>query len=187
MAGPGSGADRLTTAPVALRPDCTSCCGLCCVAPAFDADQGFGYDKPAYTPCRHLQPDCQCAIHSQLAAIGFPGCAQFDCHGAGQRVTQQVFGGRSWQESPELAQRMFGTYSRLLPLHELMSFVDWALPRVATDADRERLREQLQAIDALGDRIAAAGDAAAVRAIRAETLALLRERLPPPFAPRPAP
>ena len=177
----------MTGSPAALAPDCAKCCGLCCVAPTFDADQGFGYDKPAHTPCRHLLADCRCAIHAQLATSGFPGCAQFDCHGAGQRVTQQVFGGRSWQESPELAQQMFDTYSRLLPLHELMSFVSWSLPRVATDADRERLEEQLQAIDALGDRIAVDGDAAAVRAIRAETLALLRERLPPPFAPRTAP
>jgi small conductance mechanosensitive channel len=32
-----------------FKADCVSCSALCCVAPSFDIDQGFGYDKPAHT------------------------------------------------------------------------------------------------------------------------------------------
>jgi hypothetical protein len=97
------------------------------VAPPFDAEQGFGYDKPAGSACRHLLPDHRCAIHAQLRAQGFPACASFDCYGAGQRVTQQLFGGRSWRESPELAARMFSAYARLRALHELRAMTELAM------------------------------------------------------------
>lgn len=51
-----------------LTADCTKCCGLCCVSPAFDAEQGFGYSKPAHTPCVNLRRDDRCAIHHALPA-----------------------------------------------------------------------------------------------------------------------
>jgi len=51
-----------------LTADCTNCCGLCCVAPAFDAEQGFGYTKPAHIPCMNLRGDDGCAIHDRLRA-----------------------------------------------------------------------------------------------------------------------
>jgi hypothetical protein len=88
------------------------------VAPAFDAAQGFGYDKPASEPCRHLQPDHRCGIHPVLVTQGFPGCASFDCFGAGQAVTAR-FQPADWHGSQDLALQMFNAYSRLRALHEL--------------------------------------------------------------------
>ena len=114
-----------------LRADCARCCGLCCVGPAFDADQGFGFDKPAHTPCAHLTEDTRCAIHKRLRERGFPACVTFDCYGAGQRVTQELFGGKSWRSAPELASRMFSAYSTYRALHELMALLEVAIGRLS--------------------------------------------------------
>jgi hypothetical protein len=161
-----------------LKADCARCTGLCCVAPAFDAEQGFGFDKPAHEPCRHLRADNGCAIHAQLATRGFPGCVQFDCHGAGQRISQQFFPGQHWRDSAVTARTMFDAYSRLLPLHELMAMIAWALPKVADALARELLERQALRIAAAGpDIVQDRGDLTA-HGLREETLALLRERVP---------
>jgi hypothetical protein len=127
--------------PASLRPDCARCAALCCVAPAFDAEQGFGYDKPAGEACRHLLADNRCAIHPVLVAQGFPGCASFDCFGAGQRATALF--DADWRGSPETARRMFETYSRLRTLHELLAMTTVALSRATDDAAAETVRQVL--------------------------------------------
>jgi hypothetical protein len=114
------------TLPANLRPDCSRCAGLCCVAPPFDADQGFGYDKPAHEACQHLQADFRCAIHAGLAEKGFPACASFDCFGAGQHATAR-HAGRTWRESNEMAVALFDDYTRLRGLHELMAMATLAI------------------------------------------------------------
>ena len=134
--------------PIQLQADCTQCCGLCCVGPAFDADQGFGFDKPAHTACQHLQRDDRCGIHEQLTARGFPSCAAFDCHGAGQWVTQQLFGGRSWRSSPELGASMFAHFQRYRALHELMALVDRAV-RSSRPNEATALQECLECIEGI--------------------------------------
>ena len=127
--------------PASLRPDCARCAGLCCVAPAFDAGQGFGYDKPAGEPCRHLQADNRCGIHPALVAQGFPGCASFDCFGAGQRATALF--DADWRESPETADRMFETYSRLRALHELLAMATVAQSHAPDGAAAQTVRQVL--------------------------------------------
>jgi hypothetical protein len=125
--------------PASLRPDCARCAALCCVAPAFDAEQGFGYDKPAAVPCRHLQPDHRCGIHPVLVAQGFPGCASFDCFGAGQRTTA-LFEDH-WRTSPEQARRVFETYSRLRTLHELLAMTSLAQAKVRDAGAAQSVQE----------------------------------------------
>jgi hypothetical protein len=137
-----------TALPSHLRPDCQRCIALCCVAPAFDADQGFGYDKPAGEPCRHLQADHRCAIHSSLATHGYPSCAAFDCFGAGQRVTQQ-FGNSHWRDSAEVSSRMFQSYSRMRTLHELLALATLAQQHADNAATARRLQEILAGIEHL--------------------------------------
>ena len=131
-----------------LRADCTRCCGLCCVGPAFDADQGFGFNKPAHTPCANLDRDFRCAIHGELRQRGFPSCQTFDCYGAGQRVTQRLFAGKSWKTSPELAVRMFDAYRKYRSLHELMALLQTAIRQAATPEALE-LQGLYQRIDDL--------------------------------------
>jgi len=148
------------TLPAHLRADCARCCGLCCVASAFDAEQGFGYDKPAAEPCRHLTPDYHCAIHADRAAQGFSACGGFDCYGAGQRITQR-FGGRSWRDSPELGAQMFSAYVRQRALHEMLAMTQLALNH-ADNRAAPPLQELLARLEHLCE-IDAGIDAAALR------------------------
>lgn len=71
---------------------CEACCGLCCTMLYFAKSEGFPEDKAAGTPCGHLQPDFRCRVHSELGEKKLKGCLAFDCLGAGQKVTQQVYG-----------------------------------------------------------------------------------------------
>lgn len=134
---------RRAVLPAHLKADCAACTGLCCVVTPFDAVQGFGFDKPAHTPCRHLCDDFRCGIHAQLEAKGFRGCVVFDCHGAGQRVSQQLFPGQDWRDSAETAEQMFKAYDVMRGLHDLMLLLYTASVHVAD----ERLTAQLEAIE----------------------------------------
>ena len=163
--------------PSQLRADCTRCSGLCCVGPAFDADQGFGFDKPAHTPCANLRPDYRCAIHRERRSRGFPSCVTFDCYGAGQRVTQQLFGGKSWRSSPELAPRMFDAYSRYRVLHELMALLEVAIARASSPDAAARLRETRQSIDELCESGAALDEALPMDELRRDVLNHVRRAL----------
>ncbi len=113
-----------------LRADCSRCVGLCCVAPAFVRSSDFAIDKPAGRPCPNLQHDFRCDIHDQLRPRGFPGCAAFDCLGAGQQVTQATFGGRDWRADPELAKQMFDVFGTMRQLHELLWYLHEARARI---------------------------------------------------------
>ncbi len=109
-----------------LRADCSRCAGLCCVAPAFARSSDFALDKPAGTPCPHLDATFRCGIHTRLRERGFPGCTVFDCLGAGQQVVQVTFGGRDWRREPELARPMFAAFGVMRALHELLFLLDEA-------------------------------------------------------------
>jgi uncharacterized protein YjbI with pentapeptide repeats len=111
----------------ALRADCERCFGLCCVAHAFLASADFAFDKEDGQPCPNLQPDFRCVIHDRLRQRGFPGCAVYDCFGAGQKVAQVTFGGRDWRQAPETAPLMFEAFEVVRQLHELLWYLTEAL------------------------------------------------------------
>lgn len=94
-----------------LRADCTRCSGLCCAAPAFTASADFAISKAAGQACPNLRQDFRCSIHDRLRERGFPGCAVYDCFGAGQQVAQVTFGGQDWRRTPGIAEQMFGAFS----------------------------------------------------------------------------
>ena len=110
-----------------LRADCERCAGLCCVAPAFSASADFAIDKAAGQPCPNLQPDFRCGIHSTLRERGFPGCAVYDCFGAGQKVVQVSFAGQDWRTTPDVAPQMFTVFTIMRQLHELLWYLTEAL------------------------------------------------------------
>jgi hypothetical protein len=153
--------------PSHLRADCGACCGLCCVALPFEAFQGFGFDKPAHAACRHLDAAHRCSIHGALAARGFRGCSAYDCLGAGQRVTVQLFKGAAWSDSPRTGARMFEAFRKVRALHELMALVQTALSHVHEPALSNRLAEL--------DRCCEAWETADLAAQRRQTLELLRQ------------
>ncbi len=159
-----------------LRADCEQCCGLCCVAPPFDAEQGFGHSKLAHVPCPNLRVDFRCAIHAELRTQGFAACAAFECYGAGQRVTQQLFGGKSWRSSPELAEQMFSAYLRYRALHELMAMLALAIDRVSP-SKRSLLAEHLQRLDDLCASGEALNPVVRIAPMRRELESLLRRLL----------
>lgn len=112
-----------------LTADCANCFALCCVAPAFERSSDFAITKPAGTPCRNLLADFRCGVHDSLRDRGFPGCAVFDCFGAGQRVAQETFGGRDWRTHPGIAEDMFAVFPAMRVLHELLWYLTEARER----------------------------------------------------------
>jgi hypothetical protein len=100
----------------------------------------------------------------------------FDCYGAGQRVTQQLFNGRSWRSEPEIASRMFAAYSRYRALHELMALLELALAKVPP-LEASDLREARQLIDELCDSKAALREALSLDELRRDVLNRVRRAL----------
>lgn len=133
--------------PAHLRADCSACAALCCVIPPFDAVQGFGFDKPAETPCRHLCADHRCGIHDKLIAQGFEGCVAFDCLGAGQRLTAQAvarFDSADWRHRPEVARWLFDAYPRVRRAQEWLAQLSLAAA-VSGRAELQTLARELEA------------------------------------------
>ena len=122
-----------------LRADCERCFGLCCVAPAFSASADFAIDKDAGQACPNLGSDFRCVIHDNLRERGFPGCAVYDCFGAGQQVAQVTFGGRDWRQKPALAAQMFAVFTIMRQLNELL----WYLTEAVTLHPARSLRSEL--------------------------------------------
>ena len=54
-----------------LLADCSSCFGLCCVALPFSKSSDFATNKNAGDPCKNLQEDFGCGIHTGLRKKGF--------------------------------------------------------------------------------------------------------------------
>jgi hypothetical protein len=127
--------------------DCSQCCGLCCIVPAYLREQGFPFDKPAERPCRHLDRGGACAIHAERLERGFGACIHFDCHGAGQWITQHLFAGAHWTTSPATRQAMAEAYRQWLPRFEAAALLEAALPLVPA----ARRPELLARIDVLLD------------------------------------
>ncbi|WP_283136397.1 pentapeptide repeat-containing protein [Rhizohabitans arisaemae] len=126
--------------PVDLRADCGNCFGLCCVALPFAASADFALDKAAGEPCVNLREDFRCGIHARLRERGFPGCTVYDCFGAGQQVSQVVFGGRDWRGSRETARRMFQVFPVVRQLHELLWYLTRALTLLAAAPLHDEIR-----------------------------------------------
>ncbi|KCZ49424.1 hypothetical protein [Hyphomonas pacifica] len=135
----------------ALKADCARCAGLCCVAPPFDPSPEFGHAKPANTPCQHLCADNRCAIHARRLEEGYAGCISYDCHGAGQAVTQDMFGGRSWRDDASLMAPMSRAFLAMRQVHDLLVLLDRAGQMPLTTDERVTL-EALR-----GDLVPAAG------------------------------
>jgi hypothetical protein len=112
---------------LSLRADCASCAALCCVAPGFSASADFAIDKAPGQPCPHLDARFRCSIHARLRPRGFPGCAAYDCFGAGQHITQGTFGASDWRQQPAIGPDMFASFAIMRQLHELLWYVTEAL------------------------------------------------------------
>ncbi|KAB2338001.1 pentapeptide repeat-containing protein [Actinomadura rudentiformis] len=144
---PATDRDRL-----GLHADCANCFGLCCVALPFAASADFAIDKDAGRPCPNLQSDFRCGIHANLRERGFPGCTVFDCHGAGQKVSQITFSGQDWRRSPLVARQMFEVFPLMRQLHELLWYMTEALALPAASPIADELRQALDRTEQLTHR-----------------------------------
>jgi uncharacterized protein YjbI with pentapeptide repeats len=93
----------------------------------FARSADFAIDRDAGEPCVNLQDDFACGIHARLRSSGFKGCTVFDCFGAGQKVSQVSFEGRSWTQAPETQQQMFSVFPVMRQLHELLWYLSEAM------------------------------------------------------------
>ena len=159
---------------VELVADCERCAGLCCVALPFATTADFAIDKPAGVACPNLSVDFSCRIHDRLRPEGFPGCIAYDCSGAGQRVTQVVFAGRTWRSDPAIAESMFAAFRVVRPVHELLALLQEAAALAAGSpllADVEAVVVELErATDASPEDLVRLD----VDELRARTAAVLR-------------
>ena len=130
-----------------LTSDCESCCGLCCVAPCFSASEDFALDKEAGAACPHLAVDFRCTLHERLEAEGFRGCVVYECHGAGQKVTQITFEGKDWRQTPEIAESMFEVFMNMRQIHELLMYLTEALKLEAAQPLYGELQRRLDELE----------------------------------------
>jgi hypothetical protein len=133
-----------------LHPDCRSCSGLCCVAPAFEPSADFPFAKPPGQPCLHLTETNSCAVHDRLAAEGFAGCVAFDCFGAGQTVTE-AFAPATWRSAPEIAEEVFSAFTTTMAWHEMLWYLAEAadrLPAGPLRAEAAEARERVALVAA---------------------------------------
>ncbi|MEU9998802.1 pentapeptide repeat-containing protein [Streptomyces sp. NPDC050848] len=159
--------------PETLRGDCSNCFGLCCVALPFAKSADFAVNKASGEPCRNLQEDFRCGIHTRLRPSGFSGCTVYDCFGAGQKVSQVTFGGVSWREAPETARQMYEVFPVVRQLHELLRYLTEALARPAARPVHAELRRALERVEGLTEGSAEALEKLDVGAVRAEVNPLL--------------
>lgn len=95
----------------------------------------FPHDKPAGEPCVNLDDHDACRIHPGLRDRGFKGCTVFDCFGAGQKVSQRTFAGRSWRDDPQVSAEMFAAFPVVRRLHELLWYLGEAIELVQDSRD----------------------------------------------------
>jgi uncharacterized protein YjbI with pentapeptide repeats len=157
-----------------LRADCARCVGLCCVAPSFSASADFAIDKDAGQPCPNLRPDFRCGIHARLRPRGFPGCAAYDCFGAGQKVAQVTFAGQDWRRTPGIAAQMFRVFTIMRQLHELMWYLGEALALPAAGPLHSELAQAFEDTERLTRGTPADLENLEMAAYRLEVSALLR-------------
>lgn len=167
--------NALPTLPVlpVLQADCGNCFALCCVALPFAKSADFAVNKSAGTPCKNLQQDFRCGIHTRLRDKGFQGCTVFDCFGAGQQISQVTFGGRDWREHPDTRAQMFEAFPVMRQLHELLFYVAEALTLPAAAPVHPALRTALTRTEALTRADAKALTTLDVGALRQEINPLL--------------
>ncbi len=130
-----------------LQSDCSNCAALCCVTFEFEVSDDFAISKPANTACPNLDDCGQCKVHNKLEDLGFRGCAVFECCGAGQRVTQEYFGGRSWQHDPALIQPMAARFRQVRRLHELLMLLEAASALPLPTAEETQRRSWVEQVD----------------------------------------
>ncbi|MBP1934507.1 pentapeptide repeat-containing protein [Ammoniphilus resinae] len=110
-----------------LTSDCQNCFGLCCVALPYAKSADFALHKNGGEPCRNLSAEYRCGIHEQLRDKGFRGCVSYECFGAGQHVSQNIFRGMDWRNDQSKSGEMFAVFPIVQQLHEMLCYLSQAM------------------------------------------------------------
>lgn len=121
-----------------LQADCARCAALCCVALAFDKGPQFAVDKAAGERCENLERH-GCAIHADRQRWGFMGCVRYDCQGAGQRVTQDLYRGADWRDDPALTRPMSDAFVVVQRAHAMLALLRQARALPLAPAERDQI------------------------------------------------
>jgi hypothetical protein len=135
---------------IVLRADCSRCAALCCVALAFDQSSLFAINKASGQSCPNLNECGRCSIHANRVHQGYQGCVDFDCFGAGQRVTQEFFDGLSWIDRPSLTESMSRAFLAVLRAHECLVLLNRARRLDLSSSDQHRAEVLHAAIEGAG-------------------------------------
>ena len=107
--------------------NCERCFGLCCTALPYAKSADFAVSKEGGIPCSNLQVDYRCRIHNNLRNSGYRGCTVYECYGAGQKVSQDTYNGKSWRDNPKLSREMFTVFPIMQQLYEMLYYLYEAL------------------------------------------------------------
>ncbi|MBN6885856.1 pentapeptide repeat protein [Cytobacillus horneckiae] len=124
-----------------LISDCEHCFALCCVALPYGKSADFPINKEGGEPYGNICNDNQCSIHNHLLKKGFKGCVSFECFGAGQHVSQQIYGGQDWRQNGGIAKQMFAVFPIIHQLNEMLYYLNQSLCLDETKAYRNELKE----------------------------------------------
>ncbi|MDQ0231816.1 pentapeptide repeat-containing protein [Metabacillus malikii] len=134
-----------------FQSDCENCFGLCCVALPYAKSADFAFSKDGGEPCKNLQADFRCKIHTDLRGKGFKGCTVYECFGAGQKVSQITYQGKNWRDNPNLANQMFDVFPRMQQIHEMLYYLDEVLRMGKESSIHETLLQVYEETELLTD------------------------------------
>ncbi|MGQ3481545.1 pentapeptide repeat-containing protein [Paenibacillus sp. TY11] len=132
--------------------DCEKCFGLCCVALPYAKSADFAFNKDGGTPCQNLNVDYRCGIHKNLRTNGLRGCTVYDCFGAGQKISQVTYNGKSWRDNPAIAEEMFKIFPIMQQLYEMLYYLNEALSLEEVQPIYTDLQEAMAKTEQLTDQ-----------------------------------
>jgi len=110
------------------------------VALPYAKSADFAFNKEGGVPCRNLCQDNRCSIHGHLRDKGFNGCVTYECFGAGQHVSLDIFKGYDWRGNPELSKEMYTVFPIVQQLHEMLYYLSQALDLEETQPIQNKLQ-----------------------------------------------
>lgn len=132
-----------------LKINCEKCSGLCCVALYCMKIDGFPANKETGVPCQYLRPDFHCDIHAKLGSKNMRGCLAYDCFGAGQKVTQNLFPKVDWKNNPDHANEIFQVFQIIFQLHQM----EWYLLEALSLTDDAHLKSDIKSFISENERL----------------------------------
>jgi hypothetical protein len=100
--------------------------------------------------------------------------AGFGCFGAGQWITQELFAGARWTDSPEIGEQMFAAYRYWAPRFAAAALLTAVLPLVRDDA---RLRINFRIEMLTRTETGSSSDHTDAAGLKRDTLALIRSAM----------